>query len=204
MVQRSCWPDRRRHRRGGFTGFSRTAYPIWDFQLRKQGRHLSRYPARPLSDSLVATFIIVVDDPTVWLLECSRCLAQAKTNSGHIRIYLLETSESARLPLSPCRVSPATKCGIEIIDANQYEQFWNDPSHTPIMWIGLLLSVLCCAIKFQQVTPQDSGMSLMHKQLLTVSDLSGRTLRKRYNASSLATIQAAHHSPTRHFFSMDR
>ncbi|KAF4625058.1 hypothetical protein G7Y89_g13112 [Cudoniella acicularis] len=32
----------------------------------------------------------------------------------------------------------------------QYERFWESPSSTPIMWIGLLFSMMCLAVQFRQ------------------------------------------------------
>lgn len=32
----------------------------------------------------------------------------------------------------------------------KYESFWKDPDATPFVWIGLLFSVICLAVQFQQ------------------------------------------------------
>ncbi|EXJ56896.1 hypothetical protein A1O7_07240 [Cladophialophora yegresii CBS 114405] len=37
-----------------------------------------------------------------------------------------------------------------------YERFWADPSSTPIIWVGLLFSLMCLAVQYQQYSPNEA------------------------------------------------
>jgi hypothetical protein len=38
----------------------------------------------------------------------------------------------------------------------QYENFWADPSSTPIIWVGLLFALMCLAVQYQQFSPDET------------------------------------------------
>ncbi|MCJ1268380.1 hypothetical protein MMC22_008268 [Lobaria immixta] len=39
----------------------------------------------------------------------------------------------------------------------EYEQFWENPLATPVMWLGLLFSMICLATQFQQLSADEPG-----------------------------------------------
>jgi hypothetical protein len=54
-----------------------------------------------------------------------------------------------------------------LLTLSKYEEFWKDPSGTPVMWIGLLFAIMCLAAEFQMFrlepgTQQSSNQS--HEQ----------------------------------------
>ncbi|KAK9433076.1 fungal-specific transcription factor domain-containing protein [Lipomyces doorenjongii] len=42
----------------------------------------------------------------------------------------------------------------------EYEQFWDHPQDTPVMWIGLLFAIMCLSVLHQQFSPSASGQPL--------------------------------------------
>ena len=44
-----------------------------------------------------------------------------------------------------------------VLTASQYEQFWENPFGTPVMWLGLLYTMMCLATQFQQLSGDEPG-----------------------------------------------
>ncbi|KIW65427.1 hypothetical protein, variant [Phialophora macrospora] len=38
----------------------------------------------------------------------------------------------------------------------EYENFWADPSVTPIIWVGMLFALMCLAVQYQQFSPDEA------------------------------------------------
>lgn len=68
------------------------------------------------------------------LLLCSTDSALTAVDVVHAPSFLRQVSKSSDI----CIVQPA--------DILKYQAFWDDPSDTPIMWIGLLFSMICLAV----------------------------------------------------------
>ena len=54
----------------------------------------------------------------------------------------------------------------------KYDQFWENPSGTPIMWIGLLYAMMCLSVQYQRFSPNEArrlqGLDLDAENLVRV------------------------------------
>ncbi|KAF2175888.1 fungal-specific transcription factor domain-containing protein [Zopfia rhizophila CBS 207.26] len=49
---------------------------------------------------------------------------------------------------SSFEMSPAVLHSVQFLE--EYEEFWKDPSATPVIWLGLLFTIMCLAAQFQK------------------------------------------------------
>ncbi|KAF2132735.1 fungal-specific transcription factor domain-containing protein [Dothidotthia symphoricarpi CBS 119687] len=49
---------------------------------------------------------------------------------------------------SSFEMSPAVLHSVQFLE--EYEDFWRDPSETPVIWLGLLFTIMCLAAQFQK------------------------------------------------------
>ncbi|KAK5223265.1 hypothetical protein LTR47_010231 [Exophiala xenobiotica] len=98
------------------------------FQQTDRAEILAAIPSRNIVDTLISEAFVNTDN------ECSE---------------LSIASEIVPRLTSAVIVHPPTF-------RKEYMQFWADPASTPIMWIGLLFTLMCLAIQYQQFSPDES------------------------------------------------
>ncbi|KAJ9615077.1 hypothetical protein H2200_001151 [Cladophialophora chaetospira] len=65
----------------------------------------------------------------------------------------------------------------------EYDQFWADPTSTPIMWVGLLYALMCLAVQYQRFSPDEA-------RRLQVMDSDPEKLIKRYHVKTIQCLIA--------------